>query len=196
MNTIEFFLLHHYRLYFGRGGIYECTEKLNEQQLRISISKINSIAWLLWHIARCEDLGVNKFVTSSTQVLDESDWQKRLNIYRHDIGTGMTSEEVEGFSGNINVTELFKYSNAVAKKTTKIVKNLNIKELNEMHEALYIRDILFNENKFTEKSIWVKNVYLNKTKGWFLGHLGLTHGKGHLGQIILIRKLLGLKPTR
>ncbi len=195
MDTLEFFLLHHYRLYFGRSGIFECTEKLNEQQLRISISKINSIAWLLWHIARCEDLGINKFVLSGTQVLDEGDWQKRLNIFRHDIGTGMTTEEVEEFSRNINVAELFKYSNAVAEKTQKTIKMLDFKKLNETHEALYIHDTLFNENKFDERSIWVENVYLNKTKGWFLGHLGLTHGKGHLGQIILIRKLLGLKPT-
>jgi hypothetical protein len=32
---------------------------------------VNAIAWLLWHMARCEDVGVNRLVSDGRQVLDD-----------------------------------------------------------------------------------------------------------------------------
>jgi len=35
---------------------------------------VNPIAWLLWHAARVEDVGVNRFITDGRQVLDTGAW--------------------------------------------------------------------------------------------------------------------------
>src|SRR5690349_6343758 len=51
---------------------------------------LNSIAWLLWHMARCEDLGMNVLLADRAQVLDDGRWLAALGVSRRDIGTSMT----------------------------------------------------------------------------------------------------------
>jgi len=160
MNTLQFFHLHHNRLHFEQSGIQDHIEDLNIEQMRCCLHGLNSIAWLLWHLARCEDIGINRLLSNRTQVFDEEDWPKRLNVFRRDIGTGMTMEEVTELSSQIDIS--------------------------------YLHQVLYNERALCQNSEWVAEFFFGKTKGWFLGHLGLTHSRGHLGQILIIRKLQGL----
>jgi hypothetical protein len=192
MDTINFFLTHHSRLYFQPGGIQTRIENLNEMQIRCSPYGMNSIAWLLWHIARCEDVGINRFVVNAPQVIDQNNWYERLNLKRRDIGTGMSYEEVIDLSKSIEVNALKEYLKAVALKTQELVKNINGNELDISDNPEYVREVLNDEQIINDNSKWVEDHYINKTRGWFLGHLGLTHCKGHLGQILILRKLQGL----
>ena len=192
MDVINFYLTHHSRIYFKTGGIQSHIEKLNEDQIRISPYGMNSIAWLLWHIARCEDVGINRFVSNAPQVIDQNRWYERLNLNRRDIGTGMRYEEVIELSKSIEVNALKEYLNVVALNTQELVKNLDSNELDTCPHPKYVRDVLNDEGVINENSRWVEEHYINKTRGWFLGHLGLTHAKGHLSQILIIRKLQGL----
>src|SRR5215813_9097844 len=76
-----------------------------DSQMRLRPGKgLNSLAWLLWHMARTEDVNVNLVVTASRQVWDES-WARRLNVARPDIGTGMTEDEVEALSEALDLAE-------------------------------------------------------------------------------------------
>ena len=50
----------------------------------------NPPVWLLWHMARIEDVAANLLLTDGTQVLDGDDWPARLGMARRDVGTGMT----------------------------------------------------------------------------------------------------------
>jgi hypothetical protein len=192
MNTIEFFLLHHHRLHFEVSGIHDRIKGLTDEEIKCCPYNMNSIAWLLWHIARCEDMGINRLVSEQSQVLDESDWQNRLNLARRDIGTGMTAEEVAELSECIDIGALREYCIAVARKTQLVIEEIDQKELAKIPSNIYLHNVLFDEGVIGKNDEWVADVYSNKTKGWFLGHLGLTHGKGHLGQILIIRKLQGL----
>ena len=192
MDTINFFLMHHSRLYFQPGGIQSRIENLDEDQIRCSPYGMNSIVWLLWHIVRCEDVGINRFVANSPQVIDQNNWYERLNLKRRDIGTGMNYEEVIELSNSIEINALKEYLTAVAINTQELIKNLDCNELNNYPDPKYVRDVLNNEGVINENSKWVEEHYINKTRGWFLGHLGLTHAKGHLSQILIIRKLQGL----
>jgi len=192
MDTINFFLTHHSRLYFQPGGIQTRIENLDEVQIRCLPYGMNSIAWLLWHIARCEDVGINRFVVNTPQVIDQDNWYERLNLDRRDIGTGMRYEEVLELSKSIEINALKEYLMAVALNTQELVKNLNSNDLDVCENPKYVCDLLNDEQVINEDSKWVADHYINKTRGWFLGHLGLTHCKGHLGQILIIRKLQGL----
>jgi DinB superfamily len=43
--------------------IQRVVNKVTDEQVRSSpIKGVNTIAWLLWHMARAEDLAVNRFV--------------------------------------------------------------------------------------------------------------------------------------
>jgi hypothetical protein len=50
----------------------------SDSQLRARPFGLHSIAWLLWHISRCEDIGVNRILVDRKQVLDEGGWIDRL----------------------------------------------------------------------------------------------------------------------
>src|SRR5262245_64927053 len=56
--------------------------------------KHNSIAWLVWHMARCEDVAVNTVLRGTEEILDCDAWLARLGIDSRHIGTGATPAEV------------------------------------------------------------------------------------------------------
>ena len=67
---------------------------LTDAQMRVRPREdLNSLAWLMWHIARAEDIVVNQVVGGGGQLFDEG-WTKRLNVPRRDFGIGMTGPEV------------------------------------------------------------------------------------------------------
>ena len=61
---------------------------LSDEQMRVRPREdLNSLAWLMWHIARAEDIMVNTVLTGRPQVCDAA-WMKRLGIARPDFGIG------------------------------------------------------------------------------------------------------------
>jgi DinB superfamily len=54
---------------------------------------VNSLAWLIWHMARVEDAGVNRLVANRPQVLDEGNWGERMQVPIRHHGTGMTTQK-------------------------------------------------------------------------------------------------------
>ena len=95
-------------------------------------------------------------------------------------------------SNQIDIDSLREYSITVANKTQKVIRELLSEQLNQIPNRAFLKKVLLEEGALNKNSKWVAEHYSIKSKGWFLGHLGLTHGKGHLGQIILLRKLIGL----
>src|SRR5713101_5371493 len=90
---------------------------LTDAQLRQCLDQHNSIVWLLWHIARVEDLTINTGVRSVPEVFDRGGWQTRFGVTRRDIGTGMTDKEVAQFSTQVDVAAVRAYRAAVAQET-------------------------------------------------------------------------------
>ena len=86
---------------------------------------MNSIAWLLWHMARTEDVGLSVFISCRPQLADDEDWFSRLNVARRDIGTGMTDAEVRRLSAEIDLRALDAYWDAITRRTQRIVRELD-----------------------------------------------------------------------
>ena len=108
----------------------EVVEGLTEAQLRWQpTAGTNSIAWLIWHIARIEDVTMNLLVAGRPQVLDEPDWVARLGLTHHDVGTAMGDSEVGEISGQLNLAALQGYRIAVGRRTRTIVSNLEPQDL-------------------------------------------------------------------
>jgi hypothetical protein len=95
MDAIEVFVLHHERLPMQVERDF--LQGLSDEQMRLRPHGFNSIAWLVWHIARYEDI-LNLLLVGRPQVLDEEDWLSRLNLSMRDVGTGMGDDEVSDLS--------------------------------------------------------------------------------------------------
>lgn len=105
---------------------------------------VNSVAGLIWHMARCEDVGMSLFVAAEPQTLD-GEWLKRLNVWLRDIGTGMDDDEVSEFSMRVDIDALSAYHAAVGKRTEKIVEALTPEDLDEVADPSEIRKAISDE---------------------------------------------------
>ncbi|SHJ00167.1 DinB family protein [Propionispora hippei] len=86
-------------------------------------AKDETIAWVLWHIARIEDLTMGILVAAGEQLFN-AEWKKQLNIPISDTGNALTDDEIMEFSKQINIDKLIAYRNTVGQRTRDIVKTL------------------------------------------------------------------------
>jgi hypothetical protein len=54
VDAIDFFVLHYGRLHMQVERDF--LQGLSDAQMRLRLSGLNSIAWLVWHMARYEDI--------------------------------------------------------------------------------------------------------------------------------------------
>lgn len=197
MNTLELFLLDHARVHAASltnnaGGLSVAelaARNLSDDQWRLRPHGLNSLAWIFWHIARCEDAAVNIMVADRPQVFDEEPWANRLGIHRPDVGTEMTLAEVEDFSRVVNVSAIRDYRNAVGSRTRDIAKSLHADELNEVPPAERL-DQIRGQSVLIPKAEWVLKIWEGKTAGWFLAWLAAGHSYMHLGQGRWVKRLI------
>jgi len=186
MDAREFFLLHHGRVHSQVER--EFLQRLSDEQIRLRPDGLNSIAWLVWHMARCED-AINVLIAGRPQVLDQENWLTRLNLSLRDVGTGMADDEVSDLSARLDLAALRGYYTAVGRRTVEVVKSLRPQELDEIPDLYRLRA----EGVFRENAMWAISEREGQTKGWWLGHLGIGHNQMHRGQALTIRRLQGIR---
>ena len=116
MDALQFFLLRYeaLRSTTAQQSVDALLSQLSEAQLRHRPQPdLNSIAWIVWHMARCEDFGVQRLVGYRLQIFDQQEWMVRLNIPLRDCGTGMTDDEVTDLSARVDLVALRAYWTAV-----------------------------------------------------------------------------------
>lgn len=125
-------------------------------------SKDETIAWVLWHIARIEDLTMNLLVDRKEQVFN-ADWKEKLNVSITDTGNALSDDEIMELSTNINIEELLVYRNAVAKRTREIVSGLKAEDMKRKMDKSDLERIL-EEGGVTkhEDSIWLLDFWGKK----------------------------------
>ncbi len=130
MDWRDLFRMQHLHVHTGK---LEPPDRLQELVLRglieedvrlVPVERQNSVAWLLWHITRCEDVATNVVLSKRGQVLDDA-WKAKLSVSRHDIGTGMTPAEVSDFSQRVDLDALLCYRLAVAERSREVIDQLD-----------------------------------------------------------------------
>lgn len=168
-------------------------DALPEAHWRTRPHGLNSIAWLVWHVARVEDSGLNRLVFDRPQVLDDPDgcWTERMKVPLRHHGTTMTSAEVDDLTARMDLPALRGYAEAVAARTRDLVGALDPASLDDQVEPSHLRRVLFDEGMLRPDPLWKEPLpYSGDAKGLLLLHFGLTHGYGHLYDIWTIRGLL------
>ena len=97
----------------------EVWENVNEPVVRCLPSKYeHSIAWLIWHIARIEDMTVNVLLAGMLQIFHRDDWLTKLDItIRHTGNVVMDRASVTELSNRIDIDALKAYRMAVGRAT-------------------------------------------------------------------------------
>ena len=125
-------------------------------------SKDETIAWVLWHIARIEDLTMNLLVARQQQVLDDR-LLDRLKITVRDTGNAMSDEEIMKLSREVQIDELIMYRNEVARKTRETIGNLKPQDMKRRIEQADLKRILEEGGVTTdEDSVWLLDFWGKK----------------------------------
>lgn len=155
--------------------------------------RLNSIAWNMWHIARVEDSGINRFVADRQQVLDAGDWMLRLKLPWRHHGSGMTFAEVDQLSAQIDLAALRGYAAAVHSRTREVVAQLDEQSLDATMDSARLRLIVIDEGLAHSDGEGLVQNYLGWSKGKCLLHFGLTHSFQHVGEMETIASLLDVQ---
>jgi hypothetical protein len=132
----------------------------------------HSIAWVMWHAARVEDLIVQQVIRGQPVVWETGDWAARLGLPAQGFGTGQTTEQAK----TIRITDAAAfagYADAVAQATREHVGGLSDADLE--------REVRLGQR--TESVGQCITLHL------------VTHLNGHRGEINLLRGMMGLPPV-
>lgn len=192
MSVVQLFFQRHDVLYdFYLAGFWDAVTELQMRQR--PHPSVNSIAWNLWHLARVEDAGVNRFVADLPQVLDEGGWAEKLHIPWRHHGSGMGFDEVDELNHRINLPALRGYSWAVAERTRQVMASVALDELDVVLTLDRVRQIVVDEGLGHSDPAGLIQNYTGWTKGKCLLNFALTHPYQHVGEIGVIASLLGIE---
>ena len=187
MNAIDFFVLQYERLH--RQVEHNFLDRLSEAQMRCRPHGLNSVTWLVWHMARCEDV-LSLVLAERPQVLDEEAWPARLRLSVRDIGTGMGEDEVSDLSARLDLAALRDYYTAVGRRTVEVVRSLPPEALDEPLDVPRLRA----EGVVRENAVALLELAKDQSKGQWLAKIGMSHSQGHRGQATTICLLQGIRP--
>jgi hypothetical protein len=157
---------------------------LTDQQIKtVPRPGLNSIAWLLWHITRIEDLSINFLVFEQPQVLMSTGeaWLGRLGLPSPDVGASMNEGEVLELSNRICVPALKEYRDTVGRSTRAGVARLQAAQLKQIIPDAAIQQ-LRDEGSISRKGDWLAEYYTGRTKGFFLTRTATSHNFIHLNE--------------
>ena len=161
-------------LTFIQGGFRDAREGQTSEQLHyVPDGESHSVAWVLWHAARIEDLLVNGAWQGKPEIWREGGWAEKTGLPEKGFGTGQSTEDAAA----VQVTDLdafWSYQDAVNANTQSFLDSLSDDDLDRKVQ-------LGDREETLGESITL--------------HL-CTHLNGHRGEINLIRGMHGLPPVR
>jgi len=159
---------------------------LSDEQMRVRPREdLNSLAWLMWHIARAEDVFLNPVLTGRPQVFDDT-WKKRLGITRPDFGIGMTSPEVTELSRQIDLGALREYRDAVGLRTRDLVGGFTPQDW-EGQVAVEAVQRAATQGAFGARTEQIVKAFPGRPRRTMLSGIALFHSSGHLGEAATVR---------
>jgi hypothetical protein len=193
MDALGFFLLRYRE--FRRRPVDDLVGGLAEPQLRGRPHPgVNTIAWLLWHSARVEDVGMNRFVVDRAQVLDDEGWRGQMKVDRRDVGTGMDDAEVDDLSARLDLEALRGYWDAVTRRTLAVVDTLGGQNLDELVPVERVRRVAAAEGAVAANAAWLTEFWSKgRSRAWFLAQVPLLHVYGHYFEALVVKGLWGFR---
>ena len=190
MDAAEFFLLRYEPLHAVMTD--QLFADLSDAQLRACPRGQNSILWVLWHVARAEDIGISRFAEDRPELFDEGKWFDRLGAGRREVGTGMTSDEVADLTTRVSISALREYWAVVGQRTVEIVRKGGSAGWDRVVDPRLIRRVVRDHGDFGPhvNPEVIESYYAGMTRGWAFAHLGLAHSWGHFFEANVIRGVL------
>jgi len=194
-EAIELFMAQHAMLHSTRVaesdlGSYEdaLLDDMPEEQFRCVPPKgEHSVAWLVWHMARCEDITMNMLVAGTPQVQSQDDWLVRMNISTRDTGNTMDATEITHFSTAIDIEAVREYRLAVGRRTREVVSQLQPGDLKQKVDPARI-DQIRTEGAVVEAAWGIAEYWSKRNFAGLLLMPATRHNLVHLNEILKLKQ--------
>jgi hypothetical protein len=193
-EAVELFLAQHAMLHSARvaeTGLWSYEDVVldgmpAEWFRRIPPQGEHSVAWLVWHMARCEDITMNLLVAGTPQVLSQNDWPARLGITAQDTGNAMDAVEIASFSAAIDIDTLRGYRMAVGRRTREIVAQLQPGDLQKKVDPARLQQVQA-EGAVPEAAWGIAEYWGKRNVAGLLLMPGTRHNLVHLNEILKLK---------
>lgn len=194
-GAIELFLDQHAMIHSGKVSKSKLwsfeDELLNDmtgQEVRqIPAGGEHSIAWILFHLTRIEDIVMNMLIAGTEQVFTRGGWAQKMNVSVLHSANKMDDASVADLSANIDLPCLREYRLAVARRTRQIVKKLQASDFKRKVDPSRIEKIL-QQGAVTPEAMEVTNYWSKKTLAGLLLMPPTRHGILHLNEAMRIKQ--------
>ena len=160
-----------------------------EQVRRIPPGGEHSAAWLLWHMARCEDITMNLLVAGMPQILLTDDWLDRMRITARDTGNAMDAGEIAAFSAQIDIKTLRAYRIAVGRRTREVVQSLSPPDLKQKVIPERLQQV-WAQGALLEAARGIAEYWGKRDTAGLLLMPATRHNLSHLNEILDLKRKL------
>jgi len=196
----ECFLRQHARMHSacldpqGGGSLEDavCENAPEEVLRRIPPRGEHSIAWVLWHLARIEDVTMNVLAAEDEQVFRREDWPGRLGVDVVETGNALTPQEIAALSEAVDIPALRAYRLAVGRSTRRVVSALTVSGLSRRVEPGRLERLL-DEGAVVEASRGLLDYWGRRDIAGLLLMPPTRHCLVHLNEALEIKRRL-LRP--
>jgi hypothetical protein len=147
----------------------------------------HSVAWLIWHIARCEDITMNLLVAGSSQVLNQGGWLERIKTPICHTGNAMDAAGVANFSTAVDIEALRAYRVAVGRRTREIVEPLQPEDLKQKVDPARLQRV-WDEGAVVEAASGIVDYWGRRKVTGLLLMPATRHNLFHLNEALQLKK--------
>ena len=166
----------------------EIWEDITEESVRrIPQNEDYSIAWVIWHMARIEDITMNMLVAGTPQLATSGNWLARINSPVVDSGNAMHIEAVRQLSDDVDIAAVRAYRNGVGRRTREIVQDLRLEDLKRKMTAKDIQQVL-DQGAVVEEARGIVNYWSKRTVAGLLLMPPTRHNMIHINQALRIKR--------
>lgn len=101
----------------------------------------HSIVWILWHLARIEDVTMNILVAGTEQLFEREGWKEKMSVLIIDTGNEIDRQQVARLSEAVVLENLKAYRVAVGKRTCQIVSLLTPQALVQKVDPEHVQKV-------------------------------------------------------
>jgi hypothetical protein len=149
----------------------------------------HSIAWILFHLARIEDITMNMLVAGTPQLFTQDRWMKNLNVASQHSANEMDDTGVATLSARIDLDALQAYRQLVGRRTRQIVQHIKPEELRQKADPSRLRKVI-DEEALLPEAIGILNYWRKRTVAGLLLMPPTRHNFLHLNEALCIKQKL------
>jgi hypothetical protein len=196
-KAIELFLSQHAMVHsakMSKSKLWSFEDQIldgmTEDQIRcIPPGVEHSIAWILFHLARIEDITMNLLVAGTPQLLVRDHWGKKLNVTVFHSANSMDDADITALSARIDIDALKVYRQSVGRRTREIVKELKPDEFKQKANPLRLQKVM-DEGALLPEAIGILNYWSKRTIAGLLLMPPTRHNFLHLNEALRLKQRL------